>query len=84
MADKKVAYLCDGLVPECSEKIGCYRCLDPNMRTCTHTRDEKHAIFGMCEKPEENPVRFEEIDNSDFISFWEIEPNCKFWETGIM
>ena len=57
-----IAYICDGLVPECSGTIGCFKypgtALDePDI--CRHTTDQKHAVYGACEHPEDYvPSRF--------------------------
>lgn len=47
--ESKVAYICDGLDPKCSGKLGCFKCLAPdfgNGETCFHTLDPSHAVYG--------------------------------------
>lgn len=47
--ESKVAYICDGLDPKCSGKIGCFKCLAPdfgNDATCFHTLNPDHAVYG--------------------------------------
>lgn len=69
----KIAYICNGLVPECSDKIGCYRCLKPGMSYCHHTTDDRYALNGKCEDPENHPERFNKLDAKD-------ESNTDYWE----
>ena len=74
----KVAYLCDGLVPECSGKLNCYKypgCEFDSGRTCKHTFDISHAKFGVCENPEnEVPQRFKQVINGSghIIGYFEL------------
>ena len=64
----EIAYVCDGLVPECSGKVGCFKYPNasyPSDDTCWHTTDPKHAIYGTCFCPEEwVPYRFKIIGDS--------------------
>lgn len=70
----KIAYICNGLVPGCSDKIGCYRCLKPGMSDCHHTTDDRYALNGKCEDPENYPERFNKLDPDDSdIDYWEGE-----------
>ena len=71
----KTAYLCDGLC-KCSDKVGCYRLAKSGMDYCRHTFDERHAINGPCENPENFPERFFLIDLTDRESCW--------WEGDIL
>ena len=68
----KVAYLCDGLDPECSDKPGCFRCMTP-VSNCCHTFDPTHAVNGWCPHPEMEPQRFTKLNGSDVsgIDYWE-------------
>lgn len=62
MISDMIAYLCDGVVPECSGKPWCYKCALPMPDShiiCKHTTNSSHAINGPCENPEaEVPQRF--------------------------
>lgn len=75
----KIAYLCNGLQPECSGKIGCFKCATPEFdasMTCRHTLDVKYAVNGPCDDPEsEVPVRFKRYvcENGEIRYFEEIE-----------
>ena len=71
----KIAYLCDGLVPECSDKVGCMRFSKPGMSDCHHTIQASHAINGGCLDPWNHPERFTHITDSDsqYIEYWEGE-----------
>lgn len=71
----KIAYLCDGLC-KCSDKVGCYRFAKAGMDYCRHTFDERHAINGPCENPENFPERFFLIDLTNTESCW--------WEGDIL
>lgn len=71
----KTAYLCDGLC-KCSDKVGCYRLAKSGMDYCRHTFDERHAINGSCENPENFPERFSLIDLTNTESCW--------WEGDIL
>ena len=68
----KIAYICDGLMLKCSDKIGCFRTAWPGMDYCTHTFDPSHAKNGACTDPQNCPDRFHEIDLTD-------EETC-YWE----
>lgn len=53
--ENKVAYLCDGLVPKCSGRVGCFKCRSPDFgenNTCYHTIDPVHAKYGLTLYPE--------------------------------
>ena len=53
--ESKVAYICDGLDPKCSGKIGCFKCPGPDFgkdMTCFHTCDPNHAVYGGTKCPE--------------------------------
>lgn len=67
--ENKIAYLCNGLNPKCSGKIGCYKCSIPEfdpLMTCRHTLDVKYAVNGPCEDPErEVPNRFKRFVDHD-------------------
>lgn len=78
MNEPKVAYICDGMVPECSGKVGCYKytgaAFDENA-ICSHTNDPEHAFYGASDNPEsEVPERFKKIDGGvDFQYFEETQ-----------
>lgn len=73
MKPKRIAYICDGLVPECSDKPGCHRFMKPGMAYCAHTFDPDHAANGACEDPENHPERFTRLDHfeTEFEEYWE-------------
>lgn len=74
-----VAYICDGFMPKCSGKLGCYRYLGPTFDpelVCTHTLDISHAVNGPCDDPEsEVPARFKRYvcENGEIRYFEEVE-----------
>ena len=76
-----IAYICDGLVPDCSGKVGCFKCpgtaFDENA-TCFHTTDISHARYGPCDDPEkEVPKRFKRyVINDHEIRYFE-EPESE-------
>lgn len=44
-----IAYLCDGLDPKCSGKIGCFKCSIGRCNSdgiCYHTLNPEHAVYG--------------------------------------
>lgn len=57
-----VAYICDGLVPECSGHVGCFKFPSASfddLNVCHHTFDCNHAVFGASLHPEDEvPDRF--------------------------
>lgn len=65
----KVVYICDGKACGRKEFPSC-RSSYPSMDTCSHTTDQTHAKFGVCEDPENHPDRFKQLEDGDF---WEIE-----------
>ena len=67
---KKIAYICDGLMPKCSDKVGCFRLAKTGMDYCRHTFDPNHAKNGGCSDPQDHPERFHEIDLNDQESCW--------------
>lgn len=74
MGSPMIAYLCDGLVPGCSDKVGCMRYSKPGMSECHHTTQASHAINGGCLDPWNHPERFTRlIGNTDPIEYWEGE-----------
>ena len=60
--DIKVAYICNGLDPKCSGKVGCFKYPGANFdnaATCWHTSNTEYAATPICEDPEsEVPNRF--------------------------
>ena len=80
---KKIAYICDGLVPACSGKLGCFKCpgaaFDDN-NTCRHTFNSAHAVYGTCTDPESFvPNRFVRFtDHSGNNSYYEIGKEEKY------
>lgn len=70
-----VAYICNGLDPECSDKIGCFRCGRPGMQYCNHTLNKQYAVNGECKDPWNHPERF-----TDFSI---ITGEEQFWEGPI-
>lgn len=85
MSSGKVAYICDGLMPECSGKVGCFKypgaAFDPSM-TCFHTLDPEHAKNGPCEDPEaECPERFKKVQDEIDIEWFE-ESERTVWYGG--
>lgn len=79
MADK-IAYLCDGLDPKCSGKIGCFKCLMGRTNSdniCYHTLNPEHAIYGKTLYPSVwAEIRFRSIlDGKDIRYFeeWDIK-----------
>ena len=68
----RVAYICDGLVPECSDKLGCFRCGKEGMNYCKHTFQPEHALNGACEDPWNYPQRFIDLSKSTGENeYWE-------------
>ncbi len=65
----KIAYICDGLVPKCSGKSGCFKYQGTEKDKsiiCHHTLDIQHALFGPCDNPEsEVPKRFKRYVTCD-------------------
>lgn len=61
--EKRVAYICDGNIPECS-KTGCAYIHEYGL--CMNTCDEDHARNGACPDPENHPERFEYIQGVYF------------------
>ena len=66
----KIAYICDGLVPECSDKPGCFRHAKTLMDNCYHTLKPSHARNGAVLDPENHPERFHQIDIGDKETCW--------------
>ena len=65
----KIAYICDGLVPDCSGKLHCFKCPGPvfdDSMVCRHTTDPLHAINEITDDPEnEVPQRFKRYVSYD-------------------
>ena len=63
----KIAYMCCGLDPKCSGKLGCYKqslpVFDP-MLVCCHTYNKRYAMNPITSDPE-NDLRFERFVNPD-------------------
>ena len=62
MENCKVAYICTGTNPKCSEKPWCFKCALPmpdNNIVCHHTTDTEYAATPLTDDPEkETPERF--------------------------
>ena len=71
----KIAYLCDGLSPNCSGKIGCFKCLMGNFNSdaiCYHTLDPAHAVYGASLYPGVwSGIRFKAVPCGDEIRYFE-------------
>jgi hypothetical protein len=69
----KIAYICNGLVPECSGKPGCFKFGKPGFDICHHTLKVEYAKYGPCDNPEKYPGRFNHLEptESDYIEYWE-------------
>ena len=51
----KIAYICTGLNPVCSGKVGCFKqqgAVFDDSTVCTHTMEPKYAKNDICEDPE--------------------------------
>lgn len=68
--DYSIAYICDGLDPKCSGKVGCFKSLCSTAE-CNHTLNERYALNGPCEDPENHPERFTFIDIPGEKTYWE-------------
>ena len=87
---ERVAYLCDGLNPNCSEKISCFKCNMGNFNhgeTCYHTVNGDHAVYGASMYPEIwSGIRFkkmpEECDDIRYFEEWDKEKIVELIENG--
>lgn len=74
--ESKVAYICDGLDPKCSAKIGCFKCAIGNHNRddlCYHTLNPDYSVYGSCQYPGVwAGIRFKAFPNgNDRISYFE-------------
>ena len=56
MSEPKIAYICNGLNPKCSGKVGCFKqpgAVFDDSTVCTHTLETEYAKNDICENPEE-------------------------------
>lgn len=66
----EIAYICNGKVPKCSGKQGCYYRKDDRHGPCSHTTDSKYAKNIMFD-PEKNPDIFEKFQYGELIRYYE-------------
>ena len=71
-----IAYICNGLDPACSGKVGCFKCLLPPLDeavVCHHTLNPDYAVNGKCDDPEtEVGNRFVRYVDGENIKYFEV------------
>lgn len=75
----KIAYICTGLNPECSGKVGCFKqpgAVFDDSTVCTHTLDPQYAKNDICDDPEaEVGTRFlHYVEEDGSVAYYEIVP----------
>lgn len=73
---ERVCYICDGMMPKCSGKLGCFKYGGvpfDDEAICFHTLDGTHAVNGPVDDPEDPNVawRFSKIDTKTGPIYWE-------------
>ena len=64
--ENNIAYICNGLNPMCSGKVGCFKCLLPPLdesMVCHHTLNSDFAINENCDDPEAA------VENGRFVRY---------------
>lgn len=69
-----VLYICDCRKP-CGMGLGCHQSSSA-VGYCKHTKEPDHALYGVCEDPQNHPERFEAIrdkKSGEVIDYFEKE-----------
>lgn len=73
--ESKVAYICNGLNPNCSAKIGCFKCAIGNHNRddlCYHTLNPDYSVYGSCQYPGVwAGIRFKAVPSDKSINYFE-------------